>query len=308
MNVLVWLRWPEKCFRANAQDIAYLKAILPKRGVKVLEAKSEKSFLAHLNEATHVITWRFDEEWYLKAPHLRLVATPAAGKELVSSLAPKGVNVHFGHFHGDIIAESVLAFMLAWARGFFAVERNGRVSSLSWPRSFVSSRCFLISGTKAVIIGNGKIGSKIGEKLKMLGVESKGYGRANIKAMPKDVNNADWVILALPSSKETNNIIDEKFISLLPKKAVIINIGRGNAIDEKALIKALNKKRIAGAYLDVFKNEPTFKASFDSTAKNGILSKKNLPDNLVCMPHSSACSLEYIKACFTELLNDGMFK
>lgn len=308
MNVLVWLRWPEKCFRANTQDIEYLKAILPKRGVKVVEAKSEKSFLSRLSDATHVITWRFDEAWYSKAPRLKMVSTPAAGKELVSTKAPKGVQVHFGHFHGDIIAESVLAFMLAWSRGFIAVERNGKVSSASWPRSFVSSRCFLISGTKAVIIGHGKIGSKIGEKLRLLGVDSRGYGRANIKEMPREVKNADWVILALPSSKETDNIVDEKFISLLPKKAVIINIGRGNAVDEKALLKALASKRIAGAYLDVFKNEPTFKASFDSTAKNGILSKKVLPDNLVCMPHSSACSLEYIKACFAELLNDGMFK
>ena len=308
MNVLVWLRWPEKSFRANASDIAFLKTLLPKRGVKVNVALSEKSFLKFLAEATHVITWRFDEAWYAKAPCLKMVSTPAAGRELVSTAAPEGVKVHFGHFHGEIIAESVAAFVLAWARGFFAVERHGKVSSQSWPRSWVSGRCFQVAGTKAVIIGNGKIGSKIGEKLSLLGVTVKGYGRSNIKMLPKEARDVNWVILALPAVESTNNIIDEKFIANLSPKAVIVNIGRGNAIDENALLKALSSKKIAGAYLDVFKNEPTFKASFDATAKNGILSRKNLPQNLICMPHSSACSLEYIKACFWELSKDGMFK
>ena len=118
---LVWLEWPEKCFRIDAEALRYLKLCVRGKG-RVVRVKSEAAFLWHLPEATHALVWNFKSEWFAKAPRLKVLATPGAGRELVALEAPPGVTLHFGRFHGDIMSESVAAFVLAWARGFFAVR------------------------------------------------------------------------------------------------------------------------------------------------------------------------------------------
>lgn len=239
-----------------------------------------------LTKATHAIVWNFKAEWFEKAPNLRLLATPAAGKEFVPEVGPEGVKIHFGGFHGAIIAESVVGFMLAWARGFFLK------SDKLWPRVDFSDKCYSLSGTKAVILGYGKIGKAIGKKLEGLGVGVEGFSRKNIADLPKALKTADFLILALPGMTGTDNIVNSALLKELPRRAVVVNIGRGNAIDEKALFEALEKKRLAGAYLDVRKVEPAQAAP--------------KLDNLILMPHSSAFYPSYVKDCFKELKDEGL--
>ena len=151
-----------------------------------------------------------------------------------------------------------------------------------------------------MIAGYGKIGRAIGAKLDALGVRVEGFSRGNIAGLPKALKDANWFILALPSDTGTDNFLDSKLLAKLPRKCVVVNIGRGNAIDEAALLKALKSGRIAGAYLDVFHNEPGPLAKVGGNSK-GILSrlKADLPQNLIRMPHSSAFSGDYLKMCFT---------
>ena len=118
---LVWLEWPEKCFRVDAEALRTLKGLVPK-GSRVVRVRGESAFLRALPKATHAIVWNFKEEWFAQAPRLRVLATPAAGQEFVPTRGPKGVRIHFGHYHGRIMSESVAAFVLAWARGFFAAR------------------------------------------------------------------------------------------------------------------------------------------------------------------------------------------
>ena len=308
---LVWLEWPEKCFRVDAEALLALRKLLPE-GSELLRARTETAFLRLLPRATHVITWHFKAEWYARAKALKVLATPGAGRELVdASAAPQGVRVHFGGYHGAIISETVAGFILAWARGFFrpelaAADSDGRAWAQSWPRSAIGGECYRVAGTKAVIVGYGKIGRAIGAKLEALGVGVEGFSRGNIAELPKVLDGASWFILALPSDTGTDNFLDAKLIAKLPRKCVVVNIGRGNAIDEEALLKALESGRIAGAYLDVFHNEPGPLAKVGGNSK-GILSrpKAHLPQNLVRMPHSSAFSGDYLKICFKELKDDG---
>ena len=84
--------------------------------------------------------------------------------------------------------------------------------------------------------------------------------------------------------------------------AAVVNIGRGNAIDEHALADALASGKIAAAYLDVFKDEPT-QLNPGGPSRQGILA--NPPPNLIAMPHSSAFSPEYVRAAIKELKDDG---
>ena len=81
---LVWLNWPEPCFRADAGDVDYLKALVPK-GSRVVRVTSERGFLRALPKATHAVVWSFKPEWFAAAPLLRLLATPAAGRYALAS-------------------------------------------------------------------------------------------------------------------------------------------------------------------------------------------------------------------------------
>lgn len=301
-SILVWLEWPEACFCATADDIACLEKLSRR---DVVWVRTREDFLARLPHATHVITWHFEKEWFALAPDLRLLATPAAGRELIAWRdAPTGVKVHFGEFHGRIIAESVAAFCLAWARGFFRPAPPTGI----WPRQWLGDKCHTVSGTKAVIAGYGRIGKAIGAKLSALGVEIRGFGRKNIADMPKEMADADWFVMALPSDTGTDDFLDADRLALLPPKCAVVNIGRGNSIDEDALLRALREGRLAAAYLDVFKNEPTVLVRDPDASKRagGLWCEAERLPNLVAMPHSSAFSPDYIKDCFKELSDEGL--
>jgi len=310
---LVYLEWPERCFRVSPDDIRFLKTMLPK-GVRVTVAHDEAAFRKALPSATHVLTWHFHRDWYARAPRLKVVATPGAGRELVSAEAPAGVTVHFGGFHGALISETVVGFMLAWARGFFAV----RQAPTGWPRTWLSDKCYTLAGTRAVIVGYGRIGRAIGAKLAAFGVEVTGLTRHGVfraassqkpsaptaRAVRSVLKTADWLILSLPATPETDDLLDAKLVAQLPRRCVVVNVGRGNAVDEAALVRALRSGRLAGAYLDVCKGEPT--AVRRQTRGLSIDPENPQVPNLVLMPHACAFAPQYLRMFLEELKDEGL--
>ena len=149
-----------------------------------------------------------------------------------------------------------------------------------------------------MILGYGHVGRAIGAKLEALGVEVKGIARRNIGELKESLRAADWLVMALPGDTGTDDIIDAAMLRRMKRTAVIVNVGRGNAIEEKALASALKARRIAGAYLDVFKKEPL--------CGDSPLSK-NLP-GLVRLPHASAFAPEYLPMFFREMAAAGWLK
>lgn len=303
---LVWLDWPERCFRAGQSDIVLLKSMVP-RGSRVVAVRSERAFLRELPGATHAIVWNFRREWFSIAKRLKVLATPAAGRELIPETGPEGVRIHFGGFHGEIMAESVAAFMLAWARGFFRPELREK----EWPRTELGDKCYTVAGTKAVVAGYGRVGRAIGAKLEALGVSVTGITRHGVIAGGKKIprprmsailSEADWLVLALPSTTGTDDFLSASLLARLPRRCVIVNVGRGNAIDEKALYAALKARRIAGAYLDVRRHEPS--ATVLETP--GHVPELAKLTNCVTMPHASAFSPRYVELCLRELKDDGV--
>lgn len=283
-----------------------LKGLVP-RGSRVVRVRSERAFLKELPRATHAIVWHFRREWFAVAKRLELLATPAAGREFVPETGPRGVKIHFGGFHGPIMAESVAAFALGWARGFFRPE----LKSSAWPRSELSEVVGELAGTRAVILGYGRVGRAIGEKLSSLGVEVSGLTRhgffAGGRRLPSRrfadfLAKADWLVMALPSTTGTDNFLSAKLIAKLPRRAVVINVGRGNSVDERALAAALKSGRIAAAYLDVRKSEPT---ATILESPGYVRELADLP-NCFVMPHASAFSPRYLERCFRELKGEGL--
>ena len=310
---LVYLEWPEKCFRMNAETLCHLRRIVGTKG-RVVRVKSERAFLRALPQATHALVWNFKEEWFAKAPRLKVLATPAAGQEFVPTRGPKGVKIHFGGFHGEIMAETVAAFMLAWCRGFFRLQEKA-IAGDPWPRNWLSDKCSTVAGTQAVVFGFGKVGRAIGDCLDRLGVLVTGVTRHGVyqllaagrrpqlvssTAWDEALRRADWVILALPSTTGTDDFLDAKLIRKLSRQCVIINVGRGNAVDEKALYRALRTKRLAGAYLDVRKHEPSATVL---ESPGYVPELADLP-NCVVTPHAAAFDAKYLHLFLMELVHD----
>ena len=293
---LIWLNWPEPPFRLNASDLKVFKSLV--KG-EVVPVRSERAFLKALPFATHAVCWEFKKEWFGKASRLRVLATPGAGRELLPSEEdlPEGVRKVHGEFHGAIMSETIISYMLAWCRGLFTAydwQRTGGADNL-WRRADFGRCCYSLAGTKAVVLGYGNIGQATGRKLEALGVSVKGIRRRNIAELPDAVSDADWLICVLPSDTGTDNMVDSRLMRRMKRSAVIVNVGRGNSIEEVALADALKRRRIAAAFLDVFKNEPLTQ---DSPLASDI-------PGLFRFPHGSAFSPDYLKLFFRELAANG---
>ncbi len=116
--------------------------------------------------------------------------------------------------------------------------------------------------TTALIIGYGAIGKLIGDRLAAFGVGITGVTRSGRDGTltpdqwADKIGDFDWVILAAPSTDQTKTLIGAPELTAMKPSAWLINIARGDMVDQDALIDALTKRRIAGAFLDVVTPEP----------------------------------------------------
>ena len=124
-----------------------------------------------------------------------------------------------------------------------------------------------LSGQTAVIVGMGPIGKGIARILKTLGLRTIGVRRHAAPAenfdavltfaqLDQTLPDCDWLVIACPLTQTTQQLIDARRLGRLPRGARLINISRGEIVDENALAGALARQHLAGAYLDVFVQEP----------------------------------------------------
>ena len=128
-----------------------------------------------------------------------------------------------------------------------------------------------LAGKVVAVVGAGRIGGETGRLLRALDVHVIGVVRTLRDRTPADVNadeiaavgeldrilpRVDAVVLATPHTPETEALLDARRIALLPQRAIVVNIARGDVLDEAALAEALAAGRLRGAALDVFTTEP----------------------------------------------------
>lgn len=122
-------------------------------------------------------------------------------------------------------------------------------------------------GKKALFMGTGTIALAGAKRLKGFDMELNGFNTSGRKVEPFDnvysleeldkiLPEMDYIIMCLPGTEKTHHILDEKRFKKLKDGVVIVNISRGATIDEKALVDALKSKKVRGAALDVFEEEP----------------------------------------------------
>ena len=141
-----------------------------------------------------------------------------------------------------------------------------------------------IIGSTITVLGTGDIGTEFARRAKAMGAASiRGVRRTRKAADPAFdaiythdeldtlLPDTDILVMALPSTGETKNILSAGRIALLPPTAYVVNVGRGSAIDQPALVEALNAGKLAGAALDVFAEEPVPAGDPVWTAQNLLL-------------------------------------
>ncbi len=183
------------------------------------------------------------------------------------------------------IAHTVLAALLMLARNFpywLESQRERKWAPMRPPNVPRD-----LQGQTVVIVGLGEIGKAIARLVRMLGLKVIGIRRSartpddpvdelhppdHLKAL---LPRADWLILACPLTPETRGLISSEMLMCLPPHARLMNIARGEVVDEPALIDALASGRLAGAYLDVFQQEPLSPDSPLWTLPNVLITPHN---------------------------------
>ena len=189
----------------------------------------------------------------------------------------------------DCVADTALALVLNTVRKFPQSEiylRGGNWASRG-PYPLATS----IGGKTLGILGLGRIGEAIAKRALACGMKIRYHNRKRKDvAYPYDpdpvalAKNSDVLIIVMPASAETNRLVGAKMLDALGPDGYLVNIARGSIVDEPVLLRYLQEKKIAGAGLDVFADEPRVPPEFFTL------------DNAVLFPHVGSATVETRKA------------
>ncbi len=234
-----------------------------------------------------VLATPIDRDLLNSAPNLKVVSNITVGYNNYDIEAMKERGVIGTHSPGILdktVADHILALILTVGRRIN--EQNDFIKSGKW-NGMENSNLFSkdISGSQLGIIGMGRIGEEVAKRAKGFSMDVKYFNRNRKREVEESMGigylkmedllkTSDFIVISSPLTDETYHLIGQEEFSLMKEDAIFINTSRGPVVDEKALIKALENKEIAGAGLDVFEKEPLEK-------DNPLL----LMDNVVLTPH-----------------------
>ena len=259
-------------------------------------ADDEGELIRRIAEATAAVNIRaharFTDAVFTACPALKLVAVWGTGTDNIDLHAAgmRGVTVcNTPGVNAFAVAEHALTLMLAVARKIPTLDRDMRAGK--WPREMLTQ---LLDKTLGVF-GMGAIGSRVAALGRCIGMEVLGWSargeEARIRAAgarpagkEEILSTADVVSLHLRLTPETRGFLGRKELVLMKQTAILVNTGRGALVERNALLEALRERRILGAGLDVFHQEPL-------GAGDPILS---LP-NVVCSPHNAGQTPEVVR-------------
>ena len=210
-----------------------------------------------------------DKGLVARLPGLRRIASVGAGVDLFDLpwLEARGIDlIPTPEVMTEDTAECAVALAMAAMRNVAANDRFMRRGGWATGRAPLGCR---LSGARAGIVGLGRIGGRIAERLSALGCDVAYTGR-KAKTVPwrfepdllRLAADSDLIVLSCAGGAETRHLASAPLFEALGPEGYLVNVSRGSVVDEEALIAALQEGRIAGAGLDVFENEPTPDARF----------------------------------------------
>ena len=175
-------------------------------------------------------------------------------------------------FFAKQVAQTALGSILAIYRGIIKTENLK--NKKKWIGDPIRSQLSILEKKYVVCIGNGSINKIFKQYIRPFNCKIISFNSNSKNSdIIKHLKRADLVISALPGTNKTNNFFNKTKLNSLNKDCIFVNVGRGNSVDEKYLIKILKKNLIRGAALDVTNDEPLKKNSLLWSLDNVILTQ-----------------------------------
>ena len=235
---------------------------------------------------------KIDAELLAQVPHLKAVCNIGVGYNNVDVNAATAHKMMVTNTPGvldETVADTAFAYVLATARRMTESEqflRNGQ-----WTKNTLTLMLGRdVHHATLGIVGMGRIGQAVARRARGFDMNVIYYNRNRVSAEIEKacsatyvskqelMKQADFIVLLVPYTPENHHLIGATEIALMKSDAVLINIARGGIVDELALIEALKQRKIFGAGVDVFENEPNFRKEFLQLS------------NVVLLPHLGSAS------------------
>jgi hydroxypyruvate reductase len=189
----------------------------------------------------------------------------------------------------ECVADTAIALVLNTLRKFPQSEMHLRAGN--WVARGAYPLTTSLGGKTLGVLGLGRIGEAVAKRAAACGMKIR-YHNRNKKdvAYPYDpdpatlAKNSDVLVVVTPGGPETQRLVDEKVLQALGPQGYLVNIARGSVVDEPVLLRYLREKKIAGAGLDVYADEPRVPPEFFTL------------DNAVIFPHVASATVETRKA------------
>ena len=244
--------------------------------IEVIAARDKDESLRQLPEAEILYTWSLPEKHFPLARRLKWIHTPSAGVDdaLYPALVESSIRMTCSRgISSAALADHALGMILAFSRGLAVAIRQQE-------KGWIRERFFEgdplpaeLDGRVLGILGFGSIGREVALRGRSFGMRVHALKRNRTgeeplaerlfgpQEMEEFLASADFLVLALPLTRATADILDERAFAAMKSGAILVNIARGRLVREPALLHALESGRLAGAALDVFREEPLPEAS-----------------------------------------------
>ncbi|TJZ84390.1 2-hydroxyacid dehydrogenase [Paracoccus hibiscisoli] len=275
---------------------------------RLFEATDRAAFLAQHGAQVRGIATRgelgADAALIAACPQLEVISVYGVGTDAVDLAAARARGIRVTNTP-DVLTEDVadlgVGMALALSRGMIGAEAWVRDGSWAAKGGYPLQR--RLSGRRAGILGLGRIGMAVGQRLAAFGMPIAYSGRAPKADAPQGwtflpdavslAQQSDLLVMALSATPETRHIVDARVLEALGADGMLVNISRAANLDEEALLDALEGGRIAGAALDVFEGEPALNPRFLALR------------NVVLQPHHASGTIETRRA-MGQLLRDNL--
>lgn len=256
--------------------------------------EEEKEEALEIADCFLVGPYIINEELIRRAPNLKIIQKTGIGVDNIDRVTASELDIPVCNTPGGnavAVSELTIALILNLYRKINVIDKSTKAGK--WEMWEHRPSSFVMSGKKHGFIGFGNIGRETARKSKALGTEIIYYDKyraqsdvekkldATFVSLQEVLEEADIISMHVPLLPETKHMISEEELSLMKPNAILINVSRGNTVDEKALLDALVNQEIAGAGLDVWASEPV-------NPDNKLLEL----DNVIATPHIGAGTRE----------------
>lgn len=269
MHIVSYFKLHEVRWTLSEEDRQRIEA---EHGVQVTSVEDEADLPGVLPQAEVFVGWEFPPELFASARALRWVHTASAGVEanlFPAMVASDVMLTNSTGLHEVCIPEHVFGQMLILARNFHEAQRMqqqrvwGRFQVITFGPTIRE-----LHGSNMAILGAGPIGQNVARLASAFGMHVRVMRRNATQPAPYTeavvppsallelLAWADFVVCALPLTAETRNLLGVDAFRAMRSSTFLINVGRGETIDDDALVDALRKGAIGGAALDAFRQEP----------------------------------------------------